>query len=83
MPICSAAAAHVTDLKRFAATIVFWGGFAVAECVVIVPLAGALSGKGESAALALIVILIACMVGGAVFAVPRYNTMMKAMDRRP
>lgn len=71
----------MTDLKRLAVTLLFWGCFAAAECAAIVPLAGALGDKGEGAAFALVVILIVCIVGGAVFAVPRYNAMMKAMER--
>lgn len=72
----------MSDVTHFLATLAFWCAFAALECLVLIPLAGALSGQGEGAALALVVAFIVCLVMGAVIAAPRYNAMMKAMDRR-
>lgn len=69
-------------MKHFATTIAFWGCFAALEGAILVPLAHALGGQGEGAAVLLIVLLVACIVGGAVVAVPRYNAMLKALDKR-
>ena len=69
----------MTDLKRFAATLLFWGVFAFLEMLVMMPLAAALAGS-QAGAITLIVLLIACLAGGAYLAVPRYNKMIKSMD---